>query len=243
MKPIVPLLFAVVLSAVSGARGEVVLGDVFARRPVSLNGKWHCIVDPYDTGYFDYRHEPYDKQARPSGGYFLDRHAKDKSDLVEYNFDASPTLNVPGDWNTQDDKLFYYEGTVWYRTRFYAKKPAAGNRLFVYFAAVNYEADVYLNGKKLGKHVGGFTPFAYEITGVVKEKSNSLVVRVNNVRHAEGVPTVNTDWWNYGGITREVLLVETPGTFISNFVLRLKPGMTDRVEAQCGWTVRKRSRR
>ena len=126
------------------------LGDVFARHPVSLNGKWHYIVDPYDTGYYDYRREAYDKQPHPNGGYFLDQPPKDKSDLVEYNFDASPTLNVPGDWNTQDEKLLYYEGSIWYRTRFDVKKPAPGKRLFVYFGAVNYEADVYLNGKKLG---------------------------------------------------------------------------------------------
>ena len=82
-------------------------------------------------------------------------------DLIEYNFDTSPTLNVPGDWNSQDDKLFYYEGSIWYRTKFDVTKSAPDHRLFVYFGAANYEADVYLNGKKLGKHIGGFTPFAY----------------------------------------------------------------------------------
>ena len=106
-------------------------------------------------------------------------------------------------------------------------KPTPGHRLFVYFGAANYEADVYLNGKKLGRHVGGFTPFAYEITGLASAKGNSLVVRVNNVRHAEGVPTVNTDWWNYGGLTRDVLLVDEPATFIANFLVRLKPGTTN----------------
>ena len=224
------LLSIAICFSAAVAHGQVTLGDVFARHPVSLNGKWHYIVDPYDTGYYDYRREAYDKQSRPSSGYFLDQRPKDKSDLVEYNFDASPTLNVPGDWNTQDEKLYYYEGSVWYRTKFDVKKLAGGNRLFVYFGAVNYEADVYLNGKKLGRHVGGFTPFAFEITALAKEKGNSLVVRVNNVRHAEGVPTVNTDWWNYGGITRDVLLVETPGTFISYFHVELKRGTTDTIE-------------
>ena len=104
-------------------------------------------------------------------------------------------------------KLFYYEGSVWYRTQVRCRiNPAPDHRLFVYFGAANYEADVYLNGQKLGKHIGGFTPFAYEITKLAKDKGNSLVVRVNNKRHAEGVPTVNTDWWNYGGLTRDVLL-------------------------------------
>jgi beta-glucuronidase len=217
--------------AALNVRSEVVIADVFARQATSLNGKWNVIVDPYDTGYFDYRRQPYDAGGKVTGGYAQDKQAKDKSDLIEYNFDTSPTLNVPGDWNSQDDKLFYYEGSVWYRTKFDVAKSAPDHRLFIYFGAVNYEADVYLNGKKLGKHIGGFTPFAYEVTGLVKAQGNSLVVRVNNNRHAEGVPTMNTDWWNYGGITRDVLLVETPATFISNFNTRLKAGTTNTIEA------------
>jgi beta-glucuronidase len=226
------LALAAALFAGAGARAETVIVDVFARQSTSLNGQWHIIVDPYDTGYFDYRREPYDAKEKISGGFGLDHAAKDKTELVEYNFDTSPTLNVPGDWNSQDSKLFYYEGSVWYRTKFDAKKSAPNHRLFIYFGAANYEADVYLNGKKLGKHVGGFTPFAYEVTRSVKDKDNSLVVRVNNNRHAEAVPTVNTDWWNYGGITRDVLLVETPETFISNFLVRLKSGTTNTIEAE-----------
>jgi len=222
-------LTAVVVAA--SARSEVVIADVFARQTTSLNGQWQAIVDPYDTGYFDYRRQPYDAAAHPAGGYFLDRQAADKTDLVEYNFDTSPTLNVPGDWNSQDEKLFYYEGTVWYRKIFDVTKSAPDHRLFVYFGAANYEADFYLNGKKLGKHIGGFTPFAYEITKLVKGKNNSIVVRVNNNRHAEAVPTVNTDWWNYGGLTRDVLLVETPAMFIANFCVRLKAGTTNTIEA------------
>ncbi len=230
MKKLILLLAVIVLGA-SGARSEVVIGDVFARQITSLNGKWNTIVDPYDTGYFDYRRQPYDAGGKLTGGFGQDRQAKDKTDLVEYNFDTSPTLNVPGDWNSQDDKLFYYEGSVWYRTKFDKKKCAPDDRLFIYFGAANYEADVYLNGKKLGNHIGGFTPFAYEITKLAKEKNNSLVVRVNNNRHADAVPTVNTDWWNYGGLTRDVLLVETPATFISNFRTRLKAGTTNTIQA------------
>lgn len=226
------VLFVLLGSAFSPARGEVVIADVFARPITSLNGQWHVIVDPYDTGFFDYRLKPYDESAKISGGFALDHQPKDKTELVEYNFDTSPTLNVPGDWNSQDDKLYYYEGSVWYRTKFNVKKRAPDHRLFIYFGAANYEADVYLNGKKLGKHIGGYTPFAYEITGLAKDSGNSLVVRVNNVRHADGVPTINTDWWNYGGLTRDVLLVEEPATFISNFLVRLRPGTTNTIEAR-----------
>ena len=216
----------------SPAPGEVVLADVFARHTTSLNGQWHVIVDPYDTGFFDYRLHPYDEAANITGGFALDHPPKDKTELVEYDFDTSPTLTVPGDWNSQDDKLFYYEGSVWYRTKFDLPPSEPGHRQFVYFGAANYEAEVYLNGRKLGRHVGGFTPFAYEITGLARRQGNSLVVRVNNVRHAEAVPTVNTDWWNYGGLTREVLLVDEPATFIANFRVRLKPGTTNQIEAR-----------
>ena len=110
----------------SPARAEVVLSDVFARQTTSLNGQWHVIVDPYDTGYYDYRRQPYDEGGKVTGGYALDQQAKNKTELVEYNFDTSPTLNVPGDWNSQNDKLFYYEGSVWYRTKFDVNKSAPG---------------------------------------------------------------------------------------------------------------------
>jgi len=226
------LLLAGLAFAIHPARSEVVIANVFARHTTSLNGQWHVIVDPYDTGFWDYRRRPYDESAKISGGFALDHLAGDRTELVEYNFDTSPALKVPGDWNSQDDKLFYYEGSVWYRTKFDVQKTAPDHRFFVYFGAVNYEANVYLNGRKLGRHIGGFTPFAYEITGLVKESGNSLVVRVNNNRHADAVPTVNTDWWNYGGITRDVLLVEEPATFIANFLVRLKPGTTNTIETR-----------
>ncbi|MDC8829528.1 glycoside hydrolase family 2 protein [Alteromonas gilva] len=79
-----------------------------------------------------------------------------------------------------------------------------------------------LNGKKLGTHIGGFTPFSYEVTDTIKPGNNSLVVRVDNKRVKEGVPTINTDWWNYGGITRPVRLVTTPGSFIRQHKIALR---------------------
>jgi beta-glucuronidase len=203
---------------------QSVITNVYGRNTFSLNGKWNYIIDPYETGYYDYRYEPYDKNPNPTGGYFLDRHAQNKSELLEYDFDKCPTLMVPKDWNSQDNKLLYYEGTIWYRRLFDYKKSDPANRVFVYFGAANYETDVYLNGKKLGKHIGGFTPFTYEITSLLKDEKNSLVVKVDNKRKREGVPTLNTDWWNYGGITRDVMIVELPETFISDYSIQLKKG-------------------
>ena len=213
-------------------QAQPTLMNVAGRHGMSLDGEWNYVIDPYDAGYFDYRYQPFDQAPEPAGGFFLDRHPKDKTELAEYDFDRSPTLIVPRDWNSQDAKLLYYEGTVWYRRLFDWRKAAPSDRLFVCFGAANYEADVYLNGRKLGRHVGGFTPFEFEITGLVKETGNSLVVRVNNQRHREGVPTLNTDWWNYGGLTRDVVLVETPETFVADYAIQLKQGTRNVVEAR-----------
>jgi beta-glucuronidase len=173
------------------------------RPSLSLNGQWNFIVDPYENGFYNYRYEPFDSsRGIPRSAYFSNTKPTDKSDLIEYDFDRSDVMTVPGDWNTQKEKLFYYEGTVWYKRSFDHRKNNASNRLFVTFGAVNYQADVYLNGKKLGIHVGGFTPFNYEITDLVRERDNFLIVKVDNKRKKEGVPTLNTDWWNYGGISR-----------------------------------------
>ena len=160
--------------------------NVPGRRTISLDGKWRAIVDPYEYGYYDFRMQP-DKN-----GFFRNAHPKDPSDLVEYDFDTSGQLDVPGDWNTQRENLFLYEGTIWYRQVFdYQKK--ADTRVFLHFGAANYEAMVYLNGEKLGMHTGGFTPFAFEITEKVREKGNFVVVKVDNKRLRDAVPTVNTD--------------------------------------------------
>lgn len=232
MKTIKYLTFLVLMGLLqnSSAQNTALIQNIEGRNTLSLNGKWNYIIDPYETGYYDYRYMPYDQMPNPgNGAFFLDKKQKDKTDLIEYSFDKSPTLWVPGDWNSQDEKLLYYEGTIWYRRTFDYKKTKTDNRVFVHFGAVNYESDVYLNGKKLGKHIGGFTPFNYEITGLLKEKDNSLVVKVDNKRKREAVPTLNTDWWNYGGITRDVTLVEVTNVFIQDYLVQLKKGANNEI--------------
>ena len=195
------------------------------RKTVSLNGQWQVIVDPYESGYYNYRYQPSDN------GYFKNAKPKSKSELIEYDFDKSGTLKVPGDWNTQSDQLFFYEGTVWYKKSFdYQRQP--NTRVFVYFGGANYFADVYLNGEKIGEHEGGFTPFNFEITNRVKDTDNFLVVKVDNKRRRDAVPTLMTDWWNYGGLTREVKLIETPSTFVNDYMVQLQRGSRNRVT---GW--------
>jgi beta-glucuronidase len=165
-----------------------------------LNGQWNYIIDPYETGYYSFHHDAYDQQRSfQKAAFFNNYHAQNKQELVEFDFDKSPSMTIPGDWNSQDPML-------------------------VYFGAVNYKAEVYLNGVKLGIHEGGFTPFNFEISSIIKAKDNFLVVKVDNVRHKEAVPTLNTDWFNYGGITRDVILIEEPKSFVQDYMIQIKKG-------------------
>ncbi|WP_395050684.1 glycoside hydrolase family 2 protein [Flavobacterium sp.] len=203
---------------------QELITNVPNRTTTSLNGEWNYIVDSYETGYYSFHRDVYDQQKGvQNAAYYSNYHAKNKQELVEYDFDKSPTMTIPGDWNSQKENLFYYEGTVWFKKSFdYDVKD--NKRLFVYFGAANYKAEVYLNGKKLGIHEGGFTPFNFDVSSIIKSKDNFLVVKVDNVRRKEAVPTLNTDWFNYGGITRDVLLIEEPKSFIQDYTIQLKKG-------------------
>jgi beta-glucuronidase len=199
------------------ARAQTAMTNIESRNKKSLDGEWKVIIDP--TGSGEWRQ------------LWQERKPKQKTDFVEYSFDDAPTLQVPGDFNTQMPELLYMESVVWYRKVFqYHIEP--GKRLFVYFGAVNYMADVYLNGKPLGKHEGGFTPFQFELTGLVSEGENRLIVKADNQRRKDGLPGLGYDWFNYGGITREVYLVETGNTFIEDYCIQLQKGSLNRV---AGW--------
>lgn len=183
------------------------------RSQISLNGTWRILVDPYENGFYNHRYEEKDN------GYFLNAKAQNPSDLVEYDFSKSQKVQVPGDWNSQDEKLFLYEGTVWYQRDFALnKKPK--KRYVIHFGAVNYKAIVYVNGLKIGAHEGGFTAFQFDVTDALKSGDNFIVVKVDNRRERDQIPTVNTDWWNYGGITRPVRLLELDETYLADYFIQ-----------------------
>ena len=211
------------------AQSAPLIQNIDARQTTSLDGRWQAIIDPYDVGALDYRAQP----MKSNGAFFKNHKPESESELVEYDFDTSGQLNVPGDWNTQRDSLLFYEGSVWYKRSFDYAKPAK-KRLFVHFGAANYQAWVYLNGEELGHHEGGFTPFDFEITERVKPQGNFLILRINNTRGRDQVPTVNTDWWNYGGITRPMTLVEVPETFVQDYSVQLEKGSTCKIK---GWVL------
>lgn len=217
MKLLPCFVFGFSALAWSAAQPSPLIGNIPGRTVTSLDGPWHVIVDLYETGL----HARYYEHATP----------EIHSGPIEYNFELSETLNVPGDWNMQKERLFFYEGPLWYKRSFTYKRREHA-RVFVYFGAANYFTRVYLNGKPLGEHEGGFTPFNFEVTSQIADGDNFLVVEVNNARRSDGVPALNTDWWNFGGLTRDVLLVETSETLVRDYSVQLAKGTTSEI---AGW--------
>ena len=216
---------ALLLAGALHAQPVELIQNAGARGGLSLDGAWHAIVDPYESGYYDYRYKP-----QADGGYGANKKPKSKSDLVEYDFDTAGTLQVPGDWNTQRPELMFYEGSIWYQRNFdYARKP--GRRYFLWFGAANYDAIVFFNGTRIGEHVGGFTPFQFEVTNLLRDRGNFVTVKVDDQRHMDAIPTVMTDWWNYGGLTRSVKLIDVPETFVEDYSVQLEKGSQSRVSA------------
>lgn len=220
---LIQFLLTTAIAFPSPIKAQSLLTNVYGRETTSLNGQWQYIIDPYETGFYNYRF--HEKPEKDPEAYWNRGVSQRPTDRLEHGYDEKYSLTVPGDWNAQEPRFQYYEGTVWYKKSFDYAKRSRSNRLFLYFGAVNYQADVYLNSKKLGTHKGGFTPFQFEIPdSILLEQDNFLVVKVDNTRHKDEVPTVNTDWWNYGGITRDVMLVETPDLFVEDYFMQLKKG-------------------
>ena len=200
---------------VASAVAQPLIQNVNAYESMSLNGEWNYIVDVQEEGYYDYRMNP------TRWGFFQNAKPQKPEDLIEYDFDKSPTMRIPGDWNTQDERLFFYEGTVWFKKSFQAV-PMQDVRTLLYFGAINYDCHVYVNSRHVGRHIGGFTPFNYDISDLLKEGENTIIVKVDNKRHAEDVPTQIFDWWNYGGITRDVKLVKVTPVYLEDYSLQLQ---------------------
>ena len=131
---------------------------------------------------------------------------------VIYNDASWPAISVPGTFNPPPDSSIT---GGYYRHDFYVATAFTGKYALLKFGAIRYIADVWLNGKYLGYHEGGDTPFALDASAaVVPGAYNSLVVRVDNPEWGtrdDIVPWGLADWWDYGGIVGDVWLEAIPG--------------------------------
>ena len=104
---------AVAWAASGPAPTPIVITGADRRPAISLDGDWASIIDPYFSGLFSFHHE------EKKDGWFLNQKAKpEDTGPIEYDFSKAPKLKVPGDWNTQRESLFFYEGPIWYERDF-----------------------------------------------------------------------------------------------------------------------------
>ena len=163
------------------------------RRQVNLAGWWEFVTDPEDAG-----------------------------EVKKYfeNFPRPETsLWVPGTWNAHP-RYWQYIGPAWYRRTM--DMPETGS-LRLLFAGVFYRARVWLDGRYLGEHEGGYLPFCF----LVKELSrgaHTIVLRADNRLSDTTLPKQNVDWFSYGGIDRPVYGEIVPETWIERFHVAAAPG-------------------
>lgn len=189
------------------------------RQRLDLSGFWEFCFDPDDRGR--------------ERGY--------ASGLVAARAEGRRPIAVPGSYNDQLEAGRDYLGPVWYERRFDLPWGWRGQRLFVRFGSVNYHATAWLNGRELGEHEGGHLPFGFEITELVHDANNTLVVRAEGELRPDRVPPGNVpeggldafaslpyppgsyDFFPYAGIQRPVVLFTLPekaildATFTSSF--------------------------
>ena len=184
---------------------DLVAGD--GREKTTLNGEWHYAVDQYDTCL---RQKWFLEKYRDEKGFTLP---------VDYSFDEWETMTLPACWNTFDEKYLLYEGPMVFTRRFGYNCGGPG-RVILRIGAASMLCRVFLNGKYLGMHRGGSTPFCFDVTEELREE-NRILLSVDSTRRPEQVPTENTDWFNYGGVFRDIELIRVPDRYIRSFRLSL----------------------
>ena len=174
------------------------------RAAESLNGRWHFAADLYDT-------------CRRAGWY------KDNTtEPPDYDWEAWERIPVPACWNMVKKELHYFEGSGVYTRTFRYIPNTAGERLILRFEGAAYNTCVFINGHFAGSHDGASTPFNADITDFVKTE-NRIVVSVDARRSPFRIPMDNSDWFNYGGIYRDIYLYRLPPVYIKDWFVRLAP--------------------
>jgi beta-glucuronidase len=200
---------------------EPLLVSADMREGQTLSGPWHYSIDPYRAGLAGFHGEAPDRGQRR----YLDidvrkTMAADNRTLFEFDMAHSPTAQLPGSWLAATPEMRHYQGLVWYQRTFDAPAARKG-RWFLRFGAANYATTAYVNGQPLGRHEGGFTPFAFEVTKQLRDGQNQVTIGVDSQATAATVPPPVTDWENYGGVTRDIRLVHTPDTYVDDAWVRL----------------------
>ena len=158
---------------------------------------------------------------------------------VTKSLPTDEVMAVPASFNDQTviQEIREHCGFVWYEKEFSVAKTLRNERLVLRFGSATHEAWVYLNGKEIAHHKGGFTPFEVEINEHLVEGTNRLTVRLSNILDYTTLPVgnytekkdengnivrkidENFDFFNYAGLHRPVRIYSTPRDYIEDIVI------------------------
>ena len=175
-----------------------------------LDGDWNYAVDQYDTCI---RAKWFEERYFDENGNTLP---------VDFSFDEWQRMKLPSCWNMISDSYTLYEGSMIFTRKFRYKKQADGEKTILRIGAANYLCRVFLNKKYIGMHRGGSTPCCFDVTDYL-ESENRLIIQVDNTRRKGQVPTLATDWFNYGGVYRNIALIRVPEIYVKDFRVALEP--------------------
>ena len=159
---------------------------------VDLAGTWKFSLDPQDIG------------------------EKQKWQAADFNDKAWFNHPVPGSWNAQKEEWLWYQGAGWYRRTFKVPASFAGKFNRLVLAGVSYRGKVFLNGKLIGEHSGGFTQWSLDVSDALNyQGENVIAIRVDNRRSYDTLPPLKykggtLGWWFYGGINRGIQIESAP---------------------------------
>jgi len=160
---------------------------------ISLNGNWKYKCDSEQAGELDNWYNPV---------------------FITKNWDILPDYKLPACWNTiiEGGILQYdrYEGYFWFFHQFTLEQIEKNRDYFLSFKGVNYYCKVWINGTYLGDHQGGFLPFQLKIPISILDKTNFIAVEVENFRKFDRIPALQFDWYNWGGVHRDINLMIEP---------------------------------
>lgn len=131
--------------------------------------------------------------------------AKSQGDaLLKYT-----SVNIPHTWNAfdvMDDEPGYYRGIGYYKKKLPLQATWKTKKIYLDFGGANQETEVYLNGKKIGQHIGGYTGFTIALNDLKFNGNDEIVVKVDN-SYNEAIAPLSGDFTFFGGLYRNVSLI------------------------------------
>lgn len=180
------------------------------RKKESLNGHWHYAVDQYDTCI----------RAKWYEEHYYDE--EENSLPVDFSFDEWEMMTLPCCFNTFSDLYKLYDGSMIFTRKFLYARQKDDERMILKIGAANYLCRVFLKKKYVGMHRGSSTPCYFDLTDLLKHE-NRILIQVDSTRRNNQVPALDTDWFNYGGIYRDIELIRVPKVHVKEFKIALEP--------------------